>query len=140
MRFWDASAIVPLLISEADSERRMAQLAEDPVMIVWWASRVECASALARKARESGASEADLRNGTDCLDRLVRSWVEVVPLETVRTAAERCLRLHPLRTADAFQLAAALVECRFEPRSLTFVCADNRLAAAASREGFNVFR
>jgi hypothetical protein len=140
MRFWDASAIVPLLVSEADSERRLAQLAEDPVMIVGWASRVECASALARKARGSGGSEAALRKAAECLDRLVRSWVEVVPLESVRSAAERCLRLHPLRTADAFQLAAALVECRFEPRNLSFVCADNRLAAAAGREGFNVVR
>ncbi len=42
--------------------------------------------------------------------------------------------------ADAFQLAAALVACRFEPGQLPFVCADSRLAEAANREGFPVIR
>jgi len=52
--------------------------------------------------------------------------------------AIRLLRLHPLRAADAQQLAAALVLSDFEPRTLPFVTLDGQLAAAARREGFEV--
>lgn len=48
------------------------------------------------------------------------------------------MRLHPLRAADALQLAAALVLSDFEPRTLPFVTLDDRLASAARREGFEV--
>lgn len=140
MKFWDASAVVPLLAPEAGSAARDALLAKDPVMVVWWATRVECRSALVRKEGEANGVEEDFRRATECLDRLARCWIEVGPLEIVRSAAERCLRLHRLRTADAFQLAAALVACRFEPGQLPFVCADSRLAEAANKEGFPVIR
>ncbi len=42
MRFWDASAIVPLLFSERWSEPIRKMFREDPAMVVWWGSRVEC--------------------------------------------------------------------------------------------------
>jgi predicted nucleic acid-binding protein len=140
MKFWDASAIVPLLAAEAGSAARDALLAKDPVMVVWWATHVECRSALVRKQDKAKGGEEDFHRATARLDRLARCWTEVGPLEIVRSAAERCLRLHRLRTADAFQLAAALVACRFEPGHLPFVCSDSRLAEAASREGFPVIR
>jgi uncharacterized protein len=45
MRFWDASAIVPLLVSETSSRALQALVKQDPIMLVWWGSEVECASA-----------------------------------------------------------------------------------------------
>jgi predicted nucleic acid-binding protein len=48
------------------------------------------------------------------------------------------LRVHPLRAADALQLAAAIIAADSEPRSLAFVTLDDRLARAAEREGFPV--
>ena len=48
------------------------------------------------------------------------------------------LRLHPLRAADALQLAAALVTCDDDPTTLALVCCDQRLPGAASMEGFRV--
>ena len=53
MRFWDASAIVPLLVAEASTPRLQALAASDPDMLVWWGSRLECVSALARLEREA---------------------------------------------------------------------------------------
>ena len=38
MRFWDASAIVPLLIAEPTTETMQAIAGEDPAMLVWWAT------------------------------------------------------------------------------------------------------
>ena len=45
---------------------------------------------------------------------------------------------HPLRTADALQLGAALVAADGDPQSLELVTLDRRLADAARREGFPV--
>jgi predicted nucleic acid-binding protein len=52
--------------------------------------------------------------------------------------ATRLLRVHPLRAADALQLAAAIIAAEDDPRSLPFVTLDDRLALAAEREGFPV--
>ena len=48
------------------------------------------------------------------------------------------LGVHPLRAADAFQLAAALIWSRGETSSHAVVSYDERLRAAASGEGFAV--
>ena len=60
MKFWDSSAIVPLLVNESASEMMLALLKADSEMVVWWASRTECLSALHRRVREGNikASEA----------------------------------------------------------------------------------
>jgi len=58
----------------------------------------------------------------------------------VRETAARLLRVHLLRSADALQLAAALVACDHRPHAWQFVCLDARLCAAAEREGFKVLR
>jgi hypothetical protein len=46
--------------------------------------------------------------------------------------------VHDLRAADAHQLAAAFVAAESRPPSLEIVTLDDRLAAAATREGFRV--
>ena len=51
MKFWDASAIVPLLVAEESTRRLQTLAAEDSAMLVWWGSTVECISALARTLR-----------------------------------------------------------------------------------------
>jgi hypothetical protein len=48
------------------------------------------------------------------------------------------LRVHPLRTADALQLAAAWLAAERRPPTMTFVTLDARLAEAARKEGFPV--
>ena len=60
MRYWDASAIVPLVVQEADTAKREAQLRQDGDIVIWWATHVECASALNRlvQGRRDGRSAA----------------------------------------------------------------------------------
>jgi hypothetical protein len=115
-----------------------ALAAEDPVMLVWWASEVECASALARLEREGGLSEPAVRQAFERLRQLAAGWHEVDPSDSIREAAVRFLRVHPLRAADALQLAAAFVAAERRPSSLEVVTLDDRLAAAARKEGFVV--
>ena len=136
MRFWDSSAVVALLAAEEQRERVSALLADDPVMLVWWATPVECASAIARREREGSLSSAETGAALDQLQTFAAAWSEVIPSSQIRAMAQRLLRVHPLRAADALQLAAAVIASEHEPRSLDFVCLDDRLSAAASREGF----
>lgn len=138
MRFWDTSALVPLLVPEERSDRLTALMREDPGAAVWWITPVECASALARLAREDRLSREDLALAAGRLSAAAARWSEVPPTEPIRDQAQRMLRLHALRAADALQLAAALVLAEFDPKTLPFVTLDARLAAAAEREGFEV--
>ena len=138
MRFWDTSAIVPLLVSEARtaSARRLA--GEDPGIIVWWATRTECVAALARRRREGALTSSGERLARSVLALLAAEWSEVLPGDGVRERAERLLSTHALRTADAFQLAAALLWSRGGTYGLEFVSLDLRLREAALREGFQL--
>ncbi len=107
-------------------------------MVVWWATRTECVSALARQVRERTLTRAGQRQARNALVALERAWAEVQPLEAVRHSAERLLGVHQLRAADAFQLAAALEWCDGRTNGLALITFDERLRAAAAREGFTV--
>lgn len=138
MKFWDSSAIIPLVVEEASSAALTQELHEDPHMLVWWATPVECVSALARLEREGLLDAAGLSQTLERLVDLELSWSEVQPIERLRIHATRLLRVHPLRASDSLQLAAAIVAAEDQPRTLPFVTLDDRLALAAQREGFPV--
>jgi predicted nucleic acid-binding protein len=138
LKFWDSSAIIPLTVTEASTDAVRAIAEGDPVMCVWWATEVECASALARLEREGALTEAATAVALERLDLLAESWNEVQPVAAVRGAARRLLRVHTLRAADALQLGAAVVAAEGQPASLEIVTLDERLASAARREGFAV--
>ena len=138
MRFWDASAIVPFIADEPSRTAMLALIEQDGDLLVWWGTPVEITSALARREREGELSADDLTAAFATLRELAESWHEIVPTDAVRRTAERLLRTHPLRAADSLQLAAALAAADHDPATLDFVCLDNRLSAAARREGFTV--
>lgn len=136
MRFWDASAILPLLLTESASPAATALYESDTDMVTWWATEVECVSALARRERERSLEARDIQHAIERLVFLAATWTEVQPATRVRQTAERLLRVHPLPVADALQLAGAIVAADGDPRSLPLVTLDERLALAAEREGF----
>ena len=138
MRFWDTSAIVPTLVAEAGSVR-MRELADDgTVLAVWWATRVECLSAIARRVRLTPADAHHAEQALETLRVAITGWLEIPPTERLRDDAGRLVRIHDLRAADAFQLAAARAASDDHPETLPFVTLDDRLALAARREGFPV--
>lgn len=134
MRFWDASALVPLCVDQPESPGVKALLDEDRAMVVWWGSVVECWSAFARLRREGVFSVGDEEQARGLLLTLQESWVEMLPSEDVRVHAGRLLRVHPIRSSDALQLAAALVWAG-SPPSGEIVGFDRRLQEAARLEG-----
>lgn len=138
MRFWDTSAIIPLLVREPSSAALKVERGLDREMIVWWGTQVECTSTIARLERIGELTSGRVTVALDRFDALRRTWDEVEPAEVVRTRARRLLRVHPLRAADALQLAAALAAAEGRPDALPFVCLDGRLNGAAEREGFEI--
>ena len=137
MRFWDTSALVPLLLEQDATAGVQALLSEDPEIVAWWGTPVECASAAARLRREDLLTVADEGRVLASLAVLRDAWLEVLPSEEVRDRASRLLRLHPLRAADALQLAAARTWAG-DTDGADFVTYDERLALAARLEGFRV--
>jgi len=138
VRFWDSSALVPLVLDEPASAEMRRLMREDGDAIVWMLASVEVLSALARLERSSRELD-DLLGGVrrDALDR-VRRCHAVTMVDAVRQRAERLVSVHALTAADALQLAAALVASREQPETLEFVTLDKVLARAARLEGFPV--
>lgn len=108
------------------------------MIVTWWATRVECASALGRLRRADSLDDVGLGAALRRLTTYAASWAEVEPSASVRRTALRLLRVHPLRAADALQLAAALAAAQGDPSTLVFVSGDTRLSTAAEIEGFPV--
>jgi len=138
MRFWDSSAIVPLLVAEPSTRALVDEFVRDPELVVWWGTEVECVSALARLEREDLIDARAMGEALARLDGLALAWHEIQPGARARQVAVRLLRTHNLRAADAFQLAAAIAAAEDSPGSLPLVTLDGRLATAAEREGFRV--
>jgi predicted nucleic acid-binding protein len=135
MRFWDASALVPLCVDQPESGRVKALLEEDRVMVAWWGSVIECWSVFARLRREGAFSVDDEDAARVLLRTLQDGWIEILPSEDVRVLAGRLQRLHAVSAPAALQLAAALVWAG-DPPSGEIVVFDQRLQEAARLEGF----
>ena len=138
MRFWDTSAIVPLLLEQQASATVRGFLDEDRAMAAWWGTPIECASAAARLRRAGSLSVTDEQEVLRLLGTLRTSWLEVLPSDEVRDEAMRLLRVHALKAADALQLAAAAVLAGGGRSEVALVTFDERLALAARLEGFEV--
>ena len=138
MRYWDSSALVPLLVNEAAATRMSSFLEADRQVVTWWGTIVECTSALSRRRVDGSLDAAGYGSATGLLTSFAASWTEIPPGDSLREQAVRLVRLHRLRAADAMQLAAAIVASDFQPSALEFVTLDARQAEAAEREGFSV--
>ena len=139
MRYWDASALVPLIVSESGTDLARSWLAADGEVVTWAWTRVEIASAVERRAREGALSREERRTVLDRLHKFADTWDEVAEILAVRSKAGLLLARHPLRAADAGQLGAALlVNEQLGGGSLWFMCLDRRLSEAAEVEGLRV--
>jgi predicted nucleic acid-binding protein len=138
VKFWDSSAVIPLLVPEAMSRALQKLFEGDPIIVAWWATEIECTSAIARRQRLGQLHDQVVAEAFERLNALRAGWHEVEPSEEIRESAKRLLRVHDLRSADALQLAAAFFVSEARPSTLDFISLDERLLAAARREGFSI--
>ncbi len=138
MRFWDASAVVPLIVQESRSDLVRRWIGEDEEVVLWALTRLEVVSAIERRAREGRLSAAQRMTALRQVAAFADLAHEVTDVLSVRAKSTAILARHPIRAADAAQLGAALVVAEPEPSTLTMVVLDRRLADAAVREGLDV--
>jgi len=138
VRFWDSSAIIPLVVREDRSPVMHELLAEDPDLILWWGSGVECASAVHRLRREGVLAPLEATQVLAGFASVLDAANVVEPTDAIIAASLRLLTAHPLRAADSLQLAAALLWAQDHPAGRDFVCLDARLRIAAALEGFRI--
>jgi predicted nucleic acid-binding protein len=138
MKFWDSSALVPLLVKEKETRYCLKTLSDDQEMLVWCLSKVEVISALCRRLSDRAFGEEEFQKAKRHLNDLIERAYEVQAIEKVKARALRLLEVHPLRAADACQLAAVLVATQEDPNRLAMVCFDQNLKNAALKEGFSV--
>lgn len=138
MRFWDSSALLPLLSEEKFSSITTNLLREDADVTVWWGTRVECSVTISRLKRESKLTETTMEEARINLNELSAEWLEIEPTNELRLLAMLISKAHPLKAADALQLAAALRWCEGNTDGANFVCLENQLRRAAEDEGFDV--
>jgi len=134
IEIWDTSALVPLFVEEATSRAMEDLFAIDEVVAVSVLTLVEATSAIGRRHRQS----SDMTESRALLESLSSAWIEVELNADVRRVAIDLLFRHPLKAADALQLATAIVASTSSPASLPFVTLDQTLAEAARAEGFVV--
>ena len=138
MRYWDASALVPLIVSEPRSRLARTWLLQDDHVVTWAWTRTEITSAIERRTRAGALTRAQRRAVLGRLRALATGWDEVIDVLAVRKRANAVLARHPLRAADAGQLGAALLVSEQLADPLVFLCLDQRLSEAAEREGLGV--
>lgn len=138
MRFWDSSAVLPLLLDEPERAESLALLESDERLVLWWGTSVECHSALNRRFREGSLAGDELQLARETLRLVLQTAEQVEPTELVRLMAHRLVAAYPLRAADSLQLAAALAWCEQQPAGRELVSLDHRLRQVAGQEGFNV--
>jgi len=134
--FWDTSALVPLCVRQGITPRAIA-LYKIHDAVVWWATPVEIASALARLVRMKQLDSSDWTKARKLAKRLADSWSVIQPSDTLRAKSIDLVERFDLRSADSFQLAAALAWCEGAPQGRIFLTVDQKLREAALLSGFD---
>lgn len=138
MKYWDSSAFISLLLEEPRSPHIRSLMKEDPWAITWWGTPLECLSALWRRKREVQLPQEEMALLLTRLEKLTSEIDFVEPTSVLRERAGRLLALHPLRTGDALQLAAALLWAEEGTKGVDIISLDGRLREASLAEGFTV--
>jgi len=137
MRFWDSSAIIPLLIEEGRSADARRILREDQEILASALTPVEVSSALWRRRHAGELTAAAHQEAEQGFAQLSRRWREIAHSQRITDLAFGVLSRHPLRSMDALQLAAAMFASGTTAK-IPIVAFDRRLAAAARAEGFPI--
>lgn len=85
MRYWDSSALVPLVVVEPASSLAREWLADDERIITWVWTRIEIVSAIERRTREGSLSRRQRREARERFDAFAGNWDEVTDVLAVRS-------------------------------------------------------
>jgi predicted nucleic acid-binding protein len=134
VKFWDTSALVPLVLDEPSSRSMRQLLSSDANVAVSFISGVELQSAIARR---TGNDEPHTRlAASQFVVALSHGWTVADDYVQIVAGGKQVASRYGLRAGDAIQLASAL-SLGHDAR-MPFVTLDQELRAAARAEGFLV--
>jgi predicted nucleic acid-binding protein len=93
--FWDTSALVPLCVRQGITPRAIA-LYELHDAVVWWATSVEIASALARLVRMKQLGPSYWTRARKLAKRLADSWSVIQPSDALRAKSAQLVDRYDL--------------------------------------------
>lgn len=128
---------MPLCASQSGTAQSKLWLATYKV-VIWWATPVEIASALARLLRIQQLDSQQWSQSVRLARGLANIWSVVEASDNVRRNAVELIQRYDLHAADSLQMAAALQWCEGVPQGRVFLTADGRLRDAARLVGFDV--
>lgn len=134
--FWDASALVPLCVRQSMTPLAIS-LYKTYDVVVWWATPVEIASALARLLRMKQLDSCDWSKASHLAKNLSGLWSVIQPSDSLRATSMQLVARYDQGATDSFQLAAALEWCEYAPLGRVFLTADQKLRDAALLSGFD---
>lgn len=134
--FWDASALVPLCVLQQSTPQVSTWYTSFEV-VIWWATPVEIAGALARLLRMRHLGVGQWSKAVRSIAELGETWLVVPPTAAVRSRALELVERYDLCAGDSLQLAAALEWCEGAPLGRKFLASDDRLREAARLSGFD---
>jgi predicted nucleic acid-binding protein len=135
--FWDSSALIPLCVQQAQTERATA-LFEDHGVVVWWSTPIEIVSGLTRLLRMREIDAEEFQEGKQIAQIIAKTWALIGPSEQIADRAKALLEMYPLSAVDAMQLGSALEWCEGQPFGKVFLTFDRRLGEAAGLAGFTL--
>jgi predicted nucleic acid-binding protein len=137
--FVDTSSLAKRYVNEVGSTwvRSWTMSAAGNVIVISDLTTVEMASLLARRVREGtlAATDESILSSAFLLN-VEQEYLSVALDTTVLISARQLVRKHALWALDSLQLACALQAGSQLKESMTFVCGDAKLLAAAAAEGF----
>jgi hypothetical protein len=136
--YLDTCALVKLYVKEPGSAAVRAACDRSEALATSRLSYVEAHAAAARRAREGDLSQKAKARFAENWERDWQNYAIVEVSEVVCRLAVELAGRHPLRAADAVQLASALFLRESARQSILFLCFDERLVAAAQAEGLAV--
>lgn len=138
MIFWDTSALLPAFVLEPTSQVIQKLYVEWPTKTIWTLTPVEVIAALARLEREQKITPQAKQEIRNHFEFVLPTFDLIGDIEIVKNRAYKIVNIHPLKSSDALQLAAALVACLDNPWGHHFLTLDKELSQAALKEGFRV--
>lgn len=106
--------------------------------VVWWATPIEIASALAHLLRVRQLDSQQWSLSVKLAGELAERWSVIEPSEQIRMEAIELVKRYDLHAADSLQMAAAMQWCEGSTQGRMFLTADLRLRDAARLVGFGV--
>ena len=138
MRYWDPSALLPLLVSDSATCLVRGWLDEDPDMITAAHTRLELRAAIELRSHQRLLSRPLRRRLLNQLEHLCASCDEVTAYAQLTRRSVSLLARHSLLPTEAMHLGAALLASDGDPASLTIVSLHHAITLAAEQEGFAV--